>query len=175
MIRLDDGGIAALRWEANIDAALQPLEEVRDAVTAAYKAEQINIGLAAQGEIMVNQLVQSADMAELGLTARQEADMIRSDFISEAPAGLIDEVFEMQDGGVTVIRGTDSVAIVKLDAIKGPDENDAEVTGFRTLLAQQGDAGISDDLYAAYARAIQDQAGIYLDQTALNAVHANFR
>ncbi|MEC7964718.1 MAG: peptidyl-prolyl cis-trans isomerase [Pseudomonadota bacterium] len=175
VIRLDDGGIAALRWEANIDAALQPLEEVRDAVTAAYKAEQINIGLAAQGEIMVNQLVQSADMAELGLTARQEADMIRSDFISEAPAGLIDEVFEMQDGGVTVIRGTDSVAIVKLDAIKGPDENDAEVTGFRTLLAQQGDAGISDDLYAAYARAIQDQAGIYLDQTALNAVHANFR
>ena len=175
VIRLDDGGIAALRWEANIDAALQPLEEVRDAVTAAYKAEQINIGLAAQGEIMVNQLVQGADMAELGLTARQEADMIRSDFISEAPAGLIDEVFEMQDGGVTVIRGTDSVAIVKLDAIKGPDENDAEVTGFRTLLAQQGDAGISDDLYAAYARAIQDQAGIYLDQTALNAVHANFR
>lgn len=175
VIRLDDGGIAALRWEANIDAALQPLEEVRDAVTAAYKAEQINIGLAAQGEIMVNQLVQGADMAELGLTARQEADMIRSDFISEAPAGLIDEVFEMQDGGVTVIRGSDSVAIVKLDAIKGPDENDAEVTGFRTLLAQQGDAGISDDLYAAYARAIQDQAGIYLDQTALNAVHANFR
>jgi len=175
VIRLDDGGIAALRWEANIDAALQPLEVVRDAVTAAYKAEQINIGLAAQGEIMVNQLVQGADMAELGLTARQEADMIRSDFISEAPAGLIDEVFEMQDGGVTVIRGTDSVAIVKLDAIKGPDENDAEVTGFRTLLAQQGDAGISDDLYAAYARAIQDQAGIYLDQTALNAVHANFR
>ncbi|WP_321832575.1 peptidylprolyl isomerase [Thalassovita sp.] len=175
VIRLDDGGIAALRWEANIDAALQPLEEVRDTVTAAYKAEQINIGLAAQGEIMVNQLVQGADMAELGLTARQEADMIRSDFISEAPAGLIDEVFEMQDGGVTVIRGTDSVAIVKLDAIKGPDENDAEVTGFRTLLAQQGDAGISDDLYAAYARAIQDQAGIYLDQTALNAVHANFR
>lgn len=175
VIRLDDGGIAALRWEADIDAALQPLEEVRDAVTAAYKAEQINIALAAQGEIMVNQLVQGADMAELGLTARQEADMIRSDFISEAPAGLIDEVFEMQDGGVTVIRGTDSVAIVKLDAIKGPDENDAEVTGFRTLLAQQGDAGISDDLYAAYARAIQDQAGIYLDQTALNAVHANFR
>ncbi|CUH65634.1 Peptidyl-prolyl cis-trans isomerase D [Thalassovita autumnalis] len=175
VIRLDDGGIAALRWEANIDAALQPLEEVRDAVTAAYKAEQINIGLAAQGEIMVNQLVQGAGMAELGLTARPEADMIRSDFISEAPAGLIDEVFKMQDGGVTVIRGTDSVAIVKLDAIKGPDENDAEVTGFRTLLAQQGDAGISDDLYAAYARAIQDQAGIYLDQTALNAVHANFR
>lgn len=175
VIRLDDGGIAALRFEADIDAALRPLDEVRADVTAAWVAHETNTALAAQAEVLINQLVQGADLAELGLTAREETDILRSDFIAEAPAGLLDQVFALDANGATVIRGDDAVAVVKLSAINGPDEADVEITSFRTLLAQQGQAGLAEDIYAAYAAAIQQEAGIRIDQTALNAVHANFR
>lgn len=175
VIRLDDGGIAALRWEEDLPAALRPLADVRAEVEAAWQAEETSKALASQAELLINQLVQGADMATLGLTAREEVDILRSDFIAEAPQGFLAAVFELQENGATVIRGNDGVAVVKLGAVKGPDESDAEIAGFRTLLSQQGDAGLSEDLYAAFARAIQDEAGIYLDQTALNAVHANFR
>lgn len=175
VIRLDDGGIAALRWEEDLPAALRPLADVRAEVEAAWQAEETSKALAAQAELLINQLVQGADMATLGLTAREEVDILRSDFIAEAPQGFLEAVFELEANGATVIRGTNGVAVVKLSAVNGPDEADAEIAGFRTLLSQQGDAGLSEDLYAAFARAIQDDAGIYLDQTALNAVHANFR
>lgn len=175
VIRLDDGGIAALRWEEDLPAALRPLADVRAEVEAAWQAEETSKALAAQAELLINQLVQGADMATLGLTAREEVDILRSDFIAEAPQGFLEAVFELEANGATVIRGTNGVAVVKLSAVNGPDEADSEIAGFRTLLSQQGDAGLSEDLYAAFARAIQDDAGIYLDQTALNAVHANFR
>ena len=175
VIRLDDGGIAALRWEEDLPAALRPLADVRAEVEAAWQAEETSKALAAQAELLINQLVQGADMATLGLTAREEVDILRSDFIAEAPQGFLEAVFELEANGATVIRGTNGVAVVKLSAVNGPDEADAEIAEFRTLLSQQGDAGLSEDLYAAFARAIQDDAGIYLDQTALNAVHANFR
>jgi len=175
VIRLDDGGIAALRWEEDLPAALRPLADVRAEVEASWQAEETSKALAAQAELLINQLVQGADLATLGLTAREEVDILRSDFIAEAPQGFLEAVFELEANGATVIRGNEGVAVVKLAAVKGPDESDAEVAGFRTLLSQQGDAGLSEDLYAAFARAIQDEAGIYLDQTALNAVHANFR
>ncbi|WP_412562901.1 peptidyl-prolyl cis-trans isomerase [Thalassobius sp. MITS945101] len=175
VIRLDDGGIAALRWEEDLPAALRPLSDVRAEVEAAWQSEETSKALAAQAELLINQLVQGADLATLGLTAREEVDILRSDFIAEAPQGFLEAVFELEANGATVIRGNEGVAVVKLAAVKGPDESDAEVAGFRTLLSQQGDAGLSEDLYAAFARAIQDEAGIYLDQTALNAVHANFR
>jgi peptidyl-prolyl cis-trans isomerase D len=176
IIRLDDGGIAALRFDEDVAAALQPLDTVRAEVIAAWQADETAKVLAAKAEELLAQVKSGTGMDELGLTARAEVDIMRSDFITDAPAALIDDVFAMTAGDAAVVAGADgTVAIVSLEAVNGPDQDNVEVAGFRNILAQQGDAGLSDDLYAAYARAIQDAAGIYLDQTAINAVHANFR
>jgi peptidyl-prolyl cis-trans isomerase D len=176
IIRLDDGGIAALRFDEDVAAALQPLDTVRADVIAAWQADETAKALAAKAEELLAQVKSGTGMDELGLTARAEVDIMRSDFITDAPAALIDDVFAMTAGDAAVVAGADgTVAIVSLEAVNGPDQDNVEVAGFRNILAQQGDAGLSDDLYAAYARAIQDAAGIYLDQTAINAVHANFR
>jgi peptidyl-prolyl cis-trans isomerase D len=175
IIRLDDGGIAAVRWEQDIPAALRPLDEVRADVSNAVKAAKKADAMAAQAEEMLTQLKAGSEMAELGLTARVESDILRSDFIAEAPASLIPQLFELAEGDSVVVRDGSLIALAQLTAINGPDETDPEITGFSALLSGQGDAGLSEDIYAAYARVLQEQAGIYIDQTALNAVHANFR
>ncbi|MCG7492217.1 peptidyl-prolyl cis-trans isomerase [Thalassobius sp. Cn5-15] len=176
IIRLDDGGIVALRFDENVAAAVQPLDSVRAEATAAWRSAQTAKALSAKAEELLEQVKSGTGMDELGLTARAETDIMRSDFITDAPEALINQVFAMTAGDAAVVADADgTVSIVSLGAVNGPDLDNAEVVGFRNILAQQGDAGLSDDLYAAYARAIQDAAGIYLDQTAINAVHANFR
>ncbi|WP_373050805.1 peptidyl-prolyl cis-trans isomerase [Thalassovita aquimarina] len=175
VIYLDDGGIVALRLEEEIPAKLQDLDTVRDAVIAGWKVEATTEALAEQAQALVAKLVAGEDMAALGLTAQVETDITRDQFIPDTGEGFLDTVFGMEAGDVTVITAADSVAIVKLDKVLGPDASNPEIGGFRDMLSEQANAGIAQDLYAAYARAIQNDAGIALDQTAINAVHANFR
>jgi len=42
-------------------------------------------------------------------------------------------------------------------------------------LRQQAASGLAQDLFQVLANDIRTRAGIELDQSALNAVHANFR
>ncbi|MDX1780110.1 MAG: peptidyl-prolyl cis-trans isomerase [Thalassovita sp.] len=175
IIDLDDGGIVALRLEQEIPAELQDLDTVRDAVIDGWRARSTTDALAAQAQGLVEQLVAGTDMAALGLTAQVETGITRDHFIPDTADRFLETVFGMQPGDVTVINGPDSVAIVRLDGIEGPDASNPEIDSVRSMLSQQADAGIAQDIYAAYARAIQTASGIELDQTAINAVHANFR
>ncbi|WP_323782205.1 peptidyl-prolyl cis-trans isomerase [Thalassovita sp.] len=175
VIHLEDGGIVALRLEQEIPAELQDLDAVRGAVIDGWKAQATSKALAAQAQELVAQLAVSGDMAALGLTAQVETDITRDQFIPDTDETFLKTVFEMKPGDVTVITTSDSVAIVRLDDVLGPDTANAEVESFRAALLQRANSGMSQDIYAAYARSIQSQAGIQLDQAALNAVHANFR
>ncbi|WP_233487406.1 peptidyl-prolyl cis-trans isomerase [Thalassovita gelatinovora] len=175
VIHLDDGGIVALRLEQEIPAKLQDLNSVRSAVIDGWLGQARTKALADQAQDLVTKLVAGEDMAALGLTAQMETDITRDQFIPDTDETFLDTVFEMKPGDVTVISATDSVAIVRLDDVLEPDQADAEVESFRASLLQQAGSGMAQDIYAAYARSIQSEAGIQLDQTALNAVHANFR
>ncbi|MYM54032.1 peptidylprolyl isomerase [Thalassovita mangrovi] len=175
VIYLDDGGIVALRLEQEIPAELQDLATVRDAVIAGWEVEATTKALAAQAQALIEKLVAGEDMAALGLTAQVETDITRDQFIPDTGEGFLETVFGMAPGDMSVISAADSVAIVRLDKVQGPDNANPEIGSFRDMLTQQAEAGITQDLYAAYARAIQNEAGIALDQTAINAVHANFR
>ncbi len=175
VIYLEDGGIVALRLEQEIPAELQDLATVRDAVIAGWEVDATTKALAAQAQALIEKLVAGEDMAALGLSAQVETDITRDQFIPDTGEGFLETVFGMEPGDLSVISAADSVAIVRLDKVQGPDNANPEIGSFRDMLTQQAEAGITQDLYAAYARAIQNEAGIALDQTAINAVHANFR
>jgi peptidyl-prolyl cis-trans isomerase D len=175
LIRLDDGGLAALRLEAEVAPALKPLDEVREEVAAAWLEAETTKALAARADEVVQELSADADMAALGLTARVETAVTRNEFISGAPSGFLAQIFEMAKGDVQVISDAATVTIVQLTDILDPDMDDPEVSALAASLAQEINASLAQDLYAAYARNIQDTAGITLDQAAINAVHANFQ
>ena len=175
LIRLDDGGLAALRLEGEVAPALKPLDEVREDVSAAWLAAETTKALAARADEITQELSGAGDMAALGLTARVETAVTRNEFISGSPVGFLTKVFEMDAGTAAVVSDAATVTIVQLTDILPPDMDDPEVSALAASLAQEINASLAQDLYAAYARNIQDTAGINLDQAAINAVHANFQ
>ena len=64
--------------------------------------------------------------------------------------------------------------VLRLDDIQPPDPEDGDLATLRTLLADQASNGLAQDLFQLVADDVRTRAGIYLDQAALNAVHANF-
>ncbi|SEP56356.1 peptidyl-prolyl cis-trans isomerase [Thalassovita taeanensis] len=175
VIHLDDGGIVSLRLDEELPPQLQSLDTVRDDAIAGWTAAETTKALAEQATALLTRLTAGEDMAALGLTAQIETDVTRNQFMPGTPNGFLSQVFGMTPGDVTVISGDEAVVIVRLDDILPPDMTNPEVETLTASLTDQTEAGIAQDIYAAYARDIQNRAGISLDQAALNAVHANFR
>ncbi|MEM6727624.1 MAG: SurA N-terminal domain-containing protein [Pseudomonadota bacterium] len=175
IMELDDGGIFALRLDGVIAPRLQDLEEVRDAVRAAWEASATTEALANLAERLAPQIAAGMDMAGLGLTASLEEGIRRGSFIPGAPFGFLEEVFEMERGEVRVIEGRGTVALVRLDEVSAPDP-DAPDTAMM-LRAFEGEIAQSyaADFYAVYAQGIVDQAEISLDQRQINGIHAQMQ
>ncbi|MGR1580678.1 SurA N-terminal domain-containing protein [Thalassobius sp. S69A] len=175
VIRLDDGGVAALRLENIVAPRLKPLAEVRAEVTQAWTEAETTKALTALANDLVAKLATQGDMAALGLTAQVETNITRNDFVTGAPAGFLQQVFAMDKGDASVVAGDTLVTIVQLNDILPPDADSADVQAISAQLEREIAASLAQDIYAAYAQDIQDRAGISLDQAAINAVHANFQ
>jgi len=169
---LDDGGIFALRLDGTSEAAPIPFEEARDAVEAAWRAEQVQTALKAKADALIADMQAGADIITLGLTVAQEQNVTRSDFLPEVPPTLLQTVFEMDAGAVQAVAGNGSYLIVELDAVAEADLENGENTSIQNLVGQQISQSLTQDILNAYANHIRANADIELDQHALAAVHA---
>jgi len=55
-----------------------------------------------------------------------------------------------------------------------PDDADPATAFLRQTLASQAAQALSQDIYGYFAESLVSGAGLTLDQTAINAVHAQF-
>ncbi len=172
---LEDGGMFALRLDENLPASLQPFDTVRDAVEAGWRAQETIDRLKAQAETLLPDLANGADAAALGLTLVEETGITRNRFIQNTPEDMVSTIFEMETDEARLVAGQDRVAIVRLDAIRGPDEASQQVKQMRSRLNQQAGDALAQDLYATFADAIRARAGLTLNREAINAVHNNFQ
>ena len=180
LIELDDGGIVAMRLEEELPPRLQALDEVRDAATAGWQRAETARLLRARADAMVIDYGALGDLAALGLTVTAEVDITRDQFIPGTAPGFLAQVFQMAPGDLAVIDGPDegrgpSVLIVRLDAVLPADESNPGVAALRARLSDSGRSGLAQDLFQSYVGQLQTQAGVRLDQAAINAVHANFQ
>lgn len=175
VIELDDGGLAALRLDEVIPPRLQPLADVRTDVAAAWeKAEQARI-LGDKARALLPQVDADTDIAALGLTATQEHDITRTEFIDGTPAEFLTAVFDMKPGEARVLDMPDGAILVRLDAILPPDETDPDVTAARDQLISQTRDGLTQDIYQAFVNDAQNRGGLQLDQNAIDAVLTSFQ
>ena len=63
---------------------------------------------------------------------------------------------------------------MRLDTITAPDPDDAEGEALKTAFTQQASQEIAGDALDMFTRAVQTEAGIQINQQAINAVHAQF-
>ena len=175
VMQLDEGGIFAMRLDEVVPPEVQPLEEVRDAVTAAWEQEALVSELKAQAEPVVERLAGGESLEEAGLSVDGSQTLTRRGFRAEVPPSFIETVFGMEEGGATMIEGNGRVFVIKLDEILPPDSEDSDLQELQDLLQQRAATSLSQDLFQVLANDIRNRAGIELDQAAMNAVHSNFQ
>jgi peptidyl-prolyl cis-trans isomerase D len=66
------------------------------------------------------------------------------------------------------------VALVRLEEVLPPDRSEEGTAGLEQLIVQELSQSLSEDVLAAFIRALEAQAGIRLDQQAIAAVNAQF-
>lgn len=174
LFELEDGGLAALRLDAVLPPAPQPLAEVRDRVAADWRAAETQARLVALAQEMTAQLDAGATMEGLGLVLTRYPASTRDAFIADLPPTALEAVFATAPGGHAVVT-EDGVHILRTDAVEAVEDGDAEAAALTASVAAQLERSLADDLFAAYATALQAEAGISLNGAAIEAVHAQMR
>lgn len=174
VIGLEDGGIFAMRLDEIVPPTLQPFEEVREAVEAAWQSETVVSTLREMAEPLVDRLNAAETFDEVGLSLDGAQALTRRSLGADTPPEFIEVVFGMEAGTARLIEGDGRLYVLKLDAVSPPDPDDEDLTQLRTILENQAAAGISQDIFGVVADEFRERAGVNLDFQAINAVHANF-
>lgn len=173
--QLSDGGIFAVRLDEIVAPALPALSDIRDDVIAAWTSDQTAQKLLALGTELQEKVASGSTMEELDLSPTTEIDLGRSDFIEGAPIGMLAEVFDLEDGGVTFVQGANGVsALVELTNISAPNLATQQARAVLGQLNGAASEGLAADVYQLFGTAIQNQYGLSLDQAAVNAVLSQF-
>lgn len=175
---LDDGGLFALRLDEVIAPAPIPLDDVRDEATAGARAELVNSALLEMGTLL------SVDLALTGVETFGEArlmaaesyrDITRLDRLPGVPAALITAAMDGAPGTPIVLVDNQRLFLGLVGEISAADTEDEQTAELIAAIDSQVGATLAQDVFQYFARALEAEAGITLNQTAIDAVHMNFR
>jgi peptidyl-prolyl cis-trans isomerase D len=171
-IVLEDGGLVALRLDEVVPAAPIPFDEAKEKVAEDWRSEAVTKALSARAAEIKTALEGGAAIGSFGIVD-VTPETSRTGFVADAPDTLLPEVFKMAEGATQVIEGPGFVAVVKLDKILPAATEGEDATALKASLEAQAQQAISQDAFAAFTNALTAEAGITLDQAAINAVHTS--
>jgi len=171
-IVLEDGGVVALRLDEIVPAAPIPFDEAKEAVAEDWRKEAVAKALSARAAEIKTALEGGAGIGSFGIVD-VTPETARSGFVADAPDSLLKDVFRMAEGAVQVIEAEGFTAVVQLDNILPAATDGEDAEALKASLEAQAGQAISQDAFAAYTAALTAEAGITLDQAAINAVHAS--
>lgn len=171
-IVLEDGGVVALRLDEIVPAAPIPFDEAKDKVAEDWRKDAVAKALSARAAEIKTALEGGAKIGTFGIVDATP-ETARSGFVADAPETLLPEVFKMAEGAVQVIEADGFTAVVQLDRIIPAATEGEDATALKSSLDAQAQQAISQDAFAAFTAALTAEAGITLDQGAINAVHTS--
>lgn len=174
---LSDGGLFALRLDAIIPPTPYPLDEVRAEVSAAARQVAVNSALMALAQDW------SAELASSGIEAFSEAHdlspdtfegITRLDRLSQIPAPMLESILT-SDAGTPVVHVDQGQAMLALVTGAEPaDLEDEQTQRLVNAIDEQVGSALAQDVFEYFARALEAEAGITLNQAAIEAVHTSF-
>lgn len=171
LANLDDGGVFALRLDQVVPPTLKPFEEVRDEVEADWRRAETHRQLLALAEEQRLSLAAPEGQPAPEWTAVK--DITRDGWIEGAPSDAVTRAFAMeQPGDIEVVDAENRVILLRLDAIHEADLTDEDARRITDAVRGRLDQSLQSDIFDYYARAVQRDAGIQLDQSAINAINA---
>ena len=170
---LEDGTLVALRLDEIVPPAPIPFDEARDAVDAAWRADALAKALSARAAEIKTAVEGGASLGGYGIV-EVTSEITRDGFVEGAPQDFMDRLFKMAEGEVAVVEGEGFTALVQLNAIIPAEATGEDAEALRESIAIQAEQGIAQDAFSLFTNALSNESGITLDQTAINAVHAQF-
>lgn len=174
VLDLSDGGLFALRLDEIVPPTVPPLSEIEDEVAAAWTSARTREALRARADALVAEIATGASLEDLG-TVRQEIGVRRQDILDGLPVTIAPQAFALtQPGDVVAIPGADAAHVVRLDAVNPAGREGADTALLLRILNQTVAQSMAQDVFESYGQALQADAGISLDQSVINSVHASF-
>lgn len=192
--RLDDGGVFALRLDEVVPPTLIPFAEIRDKVAEDWRAEEVHrqllaraeeqrVELSATGQPSAPDAVPAEGTATTGAPGapanaewQTETGLTRDGWIDGAPSGLVSGAFAITEpGDLDVINADRRVFLLRLDAIHPADLAAEDAQRVTDAVGQRLGQSLQSDLFDYFARAAQSNAGIELNQQAIDAINAQIQ
>lgn len=172
IVMLEDGGIFALRLDQLVEPRLRPLDDsTRPQADAGARADAVKTALQTQAEEAQKRLSAGEEFASIGLDAEINLGLTRGDFIEELPQDLLPRLFEMAPRESVILEGEDHLVLLRLDQILPADMSDETAQAIRQRLNGELAEAMAQDILSQFARSVQTEAGITVNDAALNAVH----
>lgn len=168
----EDGTLFALRLDETVAPQVPPLDDIRDAVAAATRAAALRAALEEQATGMADALSGGADFATLGLVDATDTTLTRRSPPSDLPFGAVDAAFDMARGEARILGDDAGVVLMRLERITPPQSSDPNTQALRDAIEEQAAQDMATNVLTAIARNIEAEAGISVNQAAVNAVHA---
>lgn len=172
LVELDDGGIFAMRLNEIVPPALQPLADTRDTATQGWQQQELTRALTEKAEALKARLDEGEDVAALEIGSEAMTDMTRG---AVTPPALSEPLFALAPGASTIVTDSGRIFLARLDAVSPPDDADPVSEFLKLQIEQQTAQSLSQDVLDYYVQYLRQNAGLTLDQAAINAVHAQFQ
>ena len=170
-IMLEDGGLVALRLDEIVPPAPLPLDEVRDQVSAAWRAQSLTAALSAKA-VAIKTAVEGGAALESQGNVKRITGIDRQGTVEGTPAEVVAAAFDMAPGDLRVIELPGYTALLRLDAITAAPADGENATAMREAIRVQTEQDLARDAFTLYTGALATEAGIMLDQAAIAAVNS---
>ncbi len=168
---LSDDSILAMRLEDVVAPAPQPLADVRDEIATRLRALNQAQAMTDHGAQMITQLQQ--DPAAIDDIRSRE--LVFSEFYGNFPDEFVSRVFQADKDTWYAIAEGDEGYIFQITDISpadlSTDENAQLVQDYATRLK----ATYERDVINAFSQAVQNESGVTLNQSAIDAVNAQIQ
>ncbi|MCY4543581.1 MAG: SurA N-terminal domain-containing protein [Rhodobacteraceae bacterium] len=173
ILLLNGGGVFALRLDRLVPPTLQDFSTVRDQVVNAWREDFTLQAKRRVGEEYKSALEAGTPFSEIGLLdANFVPGILRGNPIAGAPAGTVEEAFNLQQGEVAIVDDGRVVVLVRLEAVRDADFSTDNIQGISQYVNSQFAQTAAEDLIILYATQLIADAGFRIDQAAINTVHS---
>ncbi len=169
---LPGGGLFAMRIDKITPPAVQPFEDVRDAVADAWAQWQLSQRFEAKAEQLAAELKSGVDFEDLDLRPVTETGLTRNEFVDGAPGGLAAAAFST---GIrqTAAFGEGAVwGVLRVNSESPPDSGAEDTVQTVNALNSQYISGTGNDLIALYSDHLRREAKLKLELGVIDAIHA---
>jgi peptidyl-prolyl cis-trans isomerase D len=174
LIETREGSYYVVQVDDIAPAVLRPLDQVRDEVIAAWRAEQRSAAAAARAEELAEAMRSGGDAAQVAASAGAETAVVgpidrSGNGRGRIPEAFVGRLFAMTPGEVATAAGRDGQVIVRLTGIEVPDPA-ADETAVAALSDRIGRM-IASDLLDQYVAALRSEYDVAVNRDVIDQMY----